>query len=296
MDFDHGRAVAVAGWRAFKEGAAQSLRYWPLLLLFVLAVVGSAGLISLLPGLALLPAAYRPPFAEMLNGVEMWMFLDLLAQTSHPEFGLPQPGLQSALLPWVIAVVLLPLLSTAVLAFFQGGILLSYYEAPERIQWSRFWWGSWHYWGAFLLLGFIQGLLFLFVFLPLAAGGIVLSLRASWLGALVLPLLGLLLLVGVAIGELARAYAVTRGTRNVLRVFVLGVKTIIRRPLLWIGLYFPAVLLLAGLHLVFRLGLLPALEPGMWLLYYIAAQLFILARAWARLLRLSGVVNLVRWI
>jgi hypothetical protein len=286
----------MAGWRAFKEGAAQSLRFWPLLLLFALVVAGSAGLAALLPGLALLPAAYHSPFAELINGVEVWMFLDLLAQTSHSDFGLPQSGLGAAILPWVIAVLLLPLLSTAVMAFFQGGILQSYFEDTQRIQWNRFWWASWHYWGAFLLLGLLQGLLFLFIFMPLAAGGIALSLRATWLGLLVLPLLGLLFLVGVMVGELARAYAVARGTRNILHVFGLGLKAVIRRPLAWIGLYFPAVMLLAGLHLVFRLGVLPALEPGMWLLYYSAAQVFILARAWARLLRLSGVVHLVRWI
>jgi hypothetical protein len=86
--------------------------------------------------------------------------------------------------------------------------------------------------------------------------------------------------------------AVVEGTQNVFQAFAGALRFVFRHALPVAGLYGLALLLLGTLHVLFRQGLMPRLPLDWWLLVLLVQQLFILARLWARLVRLAGGVAL----
>jgi len=271
-----------------------------LLILFAVNLL-TALLLVALPALGLLGPAHRPAVRQAADGVDAWLVIEtmmspltnaVLEGSTEPT---PPPGLQQGILLVLLTAALLPLLSWLPASFLTGGVLLTYAEAPPSFRWRRFLWGCWHWWGSFLLLGAVQGVASILLFAPLigAAGGAIAA-AGGWLVWLVVPLLALVAVLWLALMEITRIAAVVGGRRNVARAFGGAVRFIFRHPLPVAGLYGLALLLLALLHALYRLGLMPHLPLDWWPLVLVVQQAFILARLWARLARLAGGVTLYR--
>ena len=195
----------------------------------------------------------------------------------------------------------IPVMAWLPAAFLSGGVLLTYADAQQSpgersslpFRWRRFLWGCWRWFGAFLLLGVVQGLASGVLFVPLigiAVGGV--SLAGGWLAWIVVPVLTCVAALWLALMEYTRIVAVIRGTRNVFRAFGDAVRFTVSDFSAVAGLYGPALLLLAALHALYRWGLMPNLSLERWLLVLVVQQAFIIARLWARLARWAGGVAL----
>ena len=240
--------------------------------------------------------------------------------------------LQQAALLGLATAAVLPLLVWLPAAFLSGGVLLTYTEAPQPFdpsttlrtgrlrassfdpstssgqapsatlrtgrlraspfRWRRFLWGCWHWFGAFLLLDAVQGVASSLLFVPITAAGMGAAAVGGWLMWVIVPLLALIAALWLALVEYARIVAVVGETRNVVRAFGKAVRFVFRRPLPVAGLYGLALLLLALLHALYHWGLMPHLPLDWWLLALVVQQTFILARLWARLVRMAGGVAL----
>jgi len=124
----------------------------------------------------------------------------------------------------------------------------------------------------------------------------------GWLAWVIVPVLILVVVLWLALTEYTRVVAVVEGaaslpfvregTQNVFQAFAGALRFVFRHPLPVAGLYGLALLLLGTLHVLFRQGLMPRLPLDRWLLVLLVQQAFILARLWARLVRLAGGVAL----
>ena len=297
------------GWSAFRTGLSHALRYrWVLLVLFTVNLL-SALMLATLPALGLATwLGHRPAIREAADGVDAWLVVETLTAplsgTALGEDGWPEltRRLRQATLLGLVTAAALPLLAWLPSAFLSGGLLLVYAEAvrlsahdeaPLPFRWSRFLWGCYHWLGAFLLLGVVQGLSFILLFAPAIAAAVgAVSVAGGWLAWVVVPLLALLAVLWLALMECTRVVAVVGETRNVARAFGGAVRLVFRRPLPVAGLYGLALLLLGVLHALYRWGLTPHLPLDWWPLVLVVQQAFILARLWARLARLAGGVAL----
>ncbi|MBL7065983.1 MAG: hypothetical protein ISS49_17540, partial [Anaerolineae bacterium] len=228
-----------------------------------------------------------------------------LSGTALGEGGWPEltRRLRQATLLGLLTAAALPLLAWLPATFLSGGVLLTYAEAvrlsahdedPQQpFRWRRFLWGCYHWFGAFLLLGVVQGVASVVVLIP-ATGAAVAAVAAvgGWLTWVVVPLLALVVVLWLVLFEYARVIAVVGETRNVARAFVETARFVVRRPLAVAGLYGLALLLLGLLHALYRWVLMPLLPLDWWPLVLLVQQVFILARLWARLVRLAGGVAL----
>ena len=290
------------GWSAFRTGFSHALRYrWVLLVLFVVNLL-SALLLAALPALGLATwLGHRPAIREAADGVDAWLVVETLTAplsgTALGEDGWPEltRRLRQATLLGLVTAAALPLLAWLPSAFLSGGLLLVYAEAPQPFRWSRFLWGCYHWFGAFLLLGVVQGLSFILLFAPAIAAAVgAVAVVGGWLAWVVVPVLVFLVIFWLALMECTRIVAVVGETRNVARAFGGAVRFVFRRPLPVAGLYGLALLLLALLHVLYRWGLMPRLPLDWWPLALVIQQAFILARLWVRLVRLAGGVALYR--
>jgi len=289
------------GWSAFRTGLSHALRYrWVLLILFAANLL-SALLLAVLPALGLATEfGHRPAIREAADGVDAWLVIETLMSPvsvlALAEEGIqPQltPGMQQATLLVLFTTVLLPLLAWLPSAFLSGGLLLTYAEAPQRFHWRRFLWGCWHWFGAFLLLGAVQGGAFVVLFgLVIVAAVAAITAVGGWLAWIVIPLLALVAVLWLMLMECTRIAAIVGEMRNVARAFGGAVRFAFRNFLPVAGLYGLALLLLGALHALYYWGLTPHLSLGCWPLVLVVQQAFILARLWARLVRLAGGVTL----
>jgi hypothetical protein len=290
----------VRAWGAFREGLARALRYkWMLLILL------AVNLLSALP-LAALPAVgladglgRRPAIREAADDIDAWFVIEaLMVSPTDRALGagsLPEltRWLRRAPLLGLLTAAALPLLAWLPAAFLSGGLLLTYAEAPQHLRWRRFLWGCWHWWGAFLLLGAVQGFVaavgFFLVVAALAAAAASVGGWSLWV---LIPPLTLCAVLWLALFEYTRIIAVVEDTRNVVRAFGRAALFTLERPLAVAGLYGLALLLLGAVHALYHWGLSPYLPLDWWLPVLIVQQAFILARLWARLVRLAGSVAL----
>lgn len=287
-------------WIASRTGLTRALRYpWVLLILFVVNLA-SALLLATLPALGLTSwLGHRPAIRHAADGTDAWLVIEgLLASFADTALGQTAGASEFARKAIYFALVnlaawlLLPLLAWLPAAFLTGGVLLTYAEAPASFRLRRFLWGCWHWFGAFLLLSLVQGLIFVVFFtVGIAVTALVASL-AGWLTWAVLALLVLFALIGLVLFECTRIIAVVEGIRNVARAFSRAVRFCFRRPLAVAGLYGLALLALGLAHALFRLGVLPHLPLTWWLLVLVVQQVFVFARLWARLARLAGAAAL----
>lgn len=294
----------LTSWQAFRIGLARAVHYWPVWILLFGVSLLSALLLAALPALSLASSpGHRPAIREVADGVDAWLVIEALMSPSttasiEGREGPPEltDSLQQALLLGLLTAGGLPFLAWIPAAFLSGGLLLIYAHAPEPFYWRRFLWGCWHWFGAFLLLGVIQGslsgLILIATVVALADAIAVEGRILSWVLVLMLVLAAMFWLV---LMEFARIVAVVVGTRNVIRAIGGAVRFLFRRPLQVAVLYGLTFLLSGLVHLLYRLGLMPYLPLDWWPLVLLVQQTFILARLGARLVRLAGGVALISW-
>lgn len=283
------------GWRALLRGISLVLRYPQTWLLLFVANLLPALLLAALPALTLASdLARRPVIQDAADGVDAWLVLESsMAGLAQMALGAPVEASGS---PWGVLGVLfllagLPLAAWLLPAFLEGGVLHTFLQAGS-FRWRAFLRACWHWWGVFLLLAAVQGLATIFVLAPLvlfagAAGGL------AWL---LLPVLALAVALGLALMEYTRILAVARDTRNPLQAFGVAVRFVFdrRRSPAVFGLYILSLLLVALLHALYRLGVMPLLPLEWWLLVLAVQQSFILLRLGSRLARLAGASVLLR--
>lgn len=283
------------GWLAFVTGLRRTLRYPQVWLIAFAVDLFSALLLVIPPALGLASGlGQRPAIFAAADGLDAWLVIEtLMSSMSNTALGESGSSPSLTLLLTPLLIFLLPLLAWLPGAFLNGGLLLTYAEAPRPFRWRHFLRGCWHWWGAFLLLGMAQGAVsFVMLLLTVTVASLVAAVGgwAVWLAA---PLLVLLSMLGLALLEFTRAFAVVDGTRNLAQAFGRAVGLVLRRPLAVGTLYGLSFLLVGLLHAVFRLELLPVLPLETWLLVLLVQQAFIVLRLGTRLARLAGAVTLL---
>lgn len=284
------------GWRAFLRGVSLVLRYPQTWLLLFVANLFPALLLAAVPALSLTSGlARRPVIQDVADGVDAWFVLEnSMSGLAQMALGAPveaSGGVSLNLLAVLLLLASLPLAAWLLPAFLEGGVLHTFLQAGP-FRWRAFLRACWHWWGVFILLAAVQGLATIFVLAPLvlfaaAAGG------AAWL---LLPVLALAVALGLALMEYTRILAVARDTRNPFQAFGMAVRFVFdrrRRPAVFV-LYLVSLLLVALLHTLYRLGLMPLLPLEWWLLVLVVQQSFILLRLGSRLARLAGASALLR--
>lgn len=298
------------GLDAFRIGLSRLLRYRQVLLLLFGVNLLSALLLAVLPAAGLAAEfGHRPSMRQAADGVDAWLVIETLmaplSSTVLEGEGWPEltRRLQQATLVGLATAVALPLLAWLSAAFLSGGVLLTYAEVPQPFdefeaqpfRWRRFLWGCYHWFGAFLLLGAVQGVASVVLFVPLvgAAVGAVAAI-GGWLTWVVVSLVALTALLWLTLTEWARIVAVVGQTRNIFRAFGRAVRFVFRNFPAVAGLYGLALAVLGSLHALYRWGLMAYLPLDWWPLVLIVQQAFILTRLGARLVRLAGGVALYR--
>ncbi len=290
------------GWQAFRTGLAHTLRYWQVLLVLFAANLLSASLLVLLPALSLASGlGHRPAIRQAADGVDAWFVIETMMSSLANE-ALEQEGaeteltrgLQQTVLSGSVIAAVLPLLAGLPAAFLNGGLLLVFLQARQPFRWRRFLWGCWHWFGTFLLLGLVQGIVFALIFVPaIAVAAVAVVSIGRWLAWVAIPGLALVAVFGMMLIECARMVAVVERTRNPFVAFGRAVRFVFRHPLPVAGLYGLSVLLAGLLHLLFRLVLMPPLPLDWWPVVFLVQQTFVLARLGTRLVRLAGGVALI---
>jgi hypothetical protein len=292
----------MKGWQAFLAGLGRAFRYREVWLILFAVNLLSALALATLPAAGLASGlGHRPAMQDAADGVDAWYVVETLvsplSEAALEGDGVPSgpaPGAPVVILLGMLGIVVLPLVAGVPASFVSGGLLLTYAEAPRPFRWRRFLWGGWHWWGAFLLLALVQGVLVFLVFGPMVAVGVgVVAAVGSGAAWGVVPLLGLVGAVGLALVELCRVFAVTEGTRNLFQALGQAVRYLVSHLPAMGALYFLSLLGVVLLHALFRLGLLPLLPLDRWLLVLVVQQAFVLLRLGTRLARLGGLVTLI---
>ncbi|MGD2205721.1 MAG: hypothetical protein PVH17_02980 [Anaerolineae bacterium] len=292
----------MSGWRAFRTGLGRTLRYPQVWLLLFAANLFSALLLAILPALGLAAGlGHRPAIYDAADGVDAWYVIETLMTplSSGALTGaetMPEPGgLGQDFRLTLLLILSLPLVAWVPSAFLSGGLLLTYVETPQHFRWRRFLWGCWHWWGAFLLLGVVQGVVSVVALGPILAVAVgIVAAAGRWLAWIIIPSLAIVTALGLALMECTRAFAVIDGTRNVLHAFGKAIRLVFRRPLPVGGLYGLSFLMAGLLHVLFRLGLMPVVPLEWWPLVLFIQQAFILLRLGTRFARLAGGVALIQ--
>jgi hypothetical protein len=286
----------VSAWDAFCSGLSRATRYrWVWFTLFA-ANLASGLLLAALPALGLVSwLGHRPAIRQAADGVDAWLIIETLTsplgETALGESllsGSARALRQGALLG-LLTLAALPALAWLSATLLTGGALVTYAEAPRPFSWRRFLWGCWRWLGPFSLLSLVQAGVSIVLFLPLVAVAVAaVAAAGGWLAWLVVPLLGLVAALWLALVEYTRAIAVLEETRNVIHTLAAAARFVFGHFPAAAGLYGPMLLLLILLHALYRWGLAPHLPLAWWPLVLIVQQTFILARLWARLARIAG--------
>jgi hypothetical protein len=302
----------INGWNAFRAGLSHATHYkWVLLILFVVNLLSALPLTAL-PALGLATGmGQRPAIHQAADGVDAWLVIETL-MSPLSDMALANAGpestnqLRRATLLGLLTTLALPLVAWLPAAFLSGGVLVTYAEAPAPFdklrtapfRWRRFLWGCWHWFGAFLLLKAAQAIVSTALFSPIVGTALgIIAAVGRWTLWIVAPLLALLILLWLALTEGICIAAVVGQTRNVFRALGQTVRFMfgsLRNFLAITGLYGLALLLWGFLHVLYRWGLMPHLPLDWWPLVLAVQQTFIVARLWARLVRMAGGVTLYR--
>jgi hypothetical protein len=292
----------MKSWRAFRTGLSYASRYrWVLLILFVVNLLSALPLVAF-PALGLASEmGHRPAIYQAADGIDAWLVIEtLMSPLVGRELGEEATSemtgaVQQATLMGTLTTLALPLVAWLPAAFLNGGLLLTYAEAPSPFRWRRFLWGCWHWFGAFLLLNGAQGIASATLFAPVAGAVIgIVALAGSWTLWIIVPPLVLVIALWLALMESIRVAVIVGKTRNVLRAFGEAARFVFRNFFAVVGLYVLALLLLLLLQAIYRWGLMSHLPLDWWPLVFVVQQAFILARLWARLGRTAGGVTLYR--
>jgi hypothetical protein len=281
------------GWHALLRGISLVRRYPQVWLLLFAANLLSALLLAAMPALALASGlAQRPVIQDVAGGMEAWFVLESamssLAASALETQRETAGGGPGAVLAVLLLLAGLPLAAWLPPSFLEGGVLHTFVRA-EPWRWRAFLRACWHWWGIFLLLAAVQGMVTIFLLAPLAIA----AAAAGGLAWMALPLLALGVAAGLALMEYTRIQAVAHDMRNPFRAFALAVRFVLGRRGTVFGLYLLSLALVALLHAVYRLGLMPLLPLRWWLLVLVVQQSFILLRLGTRLVRLAGAAALL---
>lgn len=297
-------------WHAFRMGLLHAARYrWVLLVLFAVNLISALSL-TVLPALGLASGmGQRPVIHQVADGLDAWLVIEtLMAPVSDVALEILGESestrwVQQAMILGLITVLALPLVAWLPTAFLTGGVLLTYAEAPLSFiglgtvpfRWRRFLWGCWRWFGVFLLLSVVQAAVSTVLFVPIVGAAIgAIAFVGGWLAWIVVPLLVFFAVLWLALMEYVRIAAVVSQTRHIFQAFTRAVRFVFQNLPVVAGLYGLALLLLGLLHALYRWGLLPHLPLDWWPVVLVVQQAFILARLWARLVRLAGGMALYR--
>jgi hypothetical protein len=171
-------------------------------------------------------------------------------------------------------------------------VLCEYGQLPGTLRWKGFLNGCWRWFGCYLVLGFFQAVLFGLGMLSLVPLALWVSARLGLAaGALALLFLILLWSGWFVFFEVTRVQAVAADTRNPFRAMQKGGIFLFRRFGYVVGFYFLALLVLLGLHGLFRLVLIPLVPFNALLPALLVQQAFILLRLLAYASRLAGLME-----
>lgn len=284
------------GWTAFRTGLSRAARHWRLLAILFAVNLASGLLLAALPALGLADwLGRRPAIREAADGMDAWLVIEtLMAPLNETALGGEGASrVQQAFVVGLLTVIALPLLAWLPSTFLSGGVLLIAAESPEPFRFRRFLWGCWHWFGPFLLLGVAQGIVSLLWIAPIVMAVAAIA-AAGWLAWVALPLLALAAGFWLALWESTRTAAVVGEIRNIPRAFGRAARFVWRAKPALAVLYGLALLLLGLLHALTRGVVDPHLVLVGWPLALAVRQAFILARLWARLVRLAGNVALYK--
>jgi hypothetical protein len=288
--------IKVNGWQAFLKGLRRFARYPQLLFSAYVFNLLSALLLLLIPAFLLLKPAQYTTIQNAADGIDTWLVTELmLSTTTYPALqGLSETlspdWLNQSILVMVATVLAMPLLAWLPSSFLAGGTLLTYVEAPQEFSWRRFLWGCWHWFGAFLLINMVLGIVTQMLVIILFIGiGFAFSTVGGGVNWITIPIFVLIMTAWLAILEYTRLLAVSSNTRNTFHSLWKAIGWVFHRPLALMGLYALSLLTLLLTHLIFRPLLLS--EFVSWgPLYLIVSQVFIAARLSTRLARWAGAV------
>lgn len=279
------------------NGIKRFIRYPQVLLSAYLVNLLGASLLILVPALLLIELSRYTAIRTAADGIDTWMVTELLMSTAtYPALqglseALPPDWLGTSMIVILVTFLAIPFVAWLPSSFFAGGALLTYVESPDVFSWRRFFWGCWHWFGAFLLLNLLLGIVTQILVTVLLAGMQYASSLASWLNWITVPVCVLILVVWLAILEYTRLFAVSKNTRNVFKTFGDAIGVLLRNHLSLPGVYLLLLGILFVIHMLFR-SLLSSQWASMGLLFLIASQLFILARLSLRLARWAGIVEI----
>lgn len=294
-----------SGPKALVAGLRLGLHYWQVLLALWVGTLLAALPAAFVPARQLMTLADQPVMTQIADGLDTWQVLDvyglLLGGLAAPLAGRESavsapgasPGLTAGLSGLAWAWLLVPLSGGMISAFLYGGMLLVYREAPAPFRVKRFLAGCWHWFGAFLLLGFLQAGLLLVGLLPVILLVFGLGARAGLWG--ILPA-GLLTALGLAtwliLFETASTRMGTSGRRNPFVGLRQALAFFRQHPGTLLSFYALALFGLLALHALYRLVLLPLAPLDLVVPAVLVQQSFILLRLFARAARLAGLVKM----
>jgi hypothetical protein len=259
-------------------------RPWPWILRYLLATLPA----FILAPLLLLPLAswFRLPLLlEALETRSLDLLLEVLVHQS--QLATPQgPWLALALLLVPVAWVMVRVITTMV----EGGILAAYArEAPLTAR--TFARACWRWFGSFLLLALLAALLI--GTLSLAVVVVVVLARMLWrpLGVVAMIVGGVLIIAALIWFELARAAAVVKRDRHVLRALRQAARAAIQRPLPLVTLTVVTLALRIGIAFGSRL-IANKLPFSWWLATLAVQQILQVAMVGLMLVRRAGEVGL----
>jgi hypothetical protein len=271
------------------------MKRWGILLALYLGALLPALLLAAQPAGLLWDLANRPLINDIASGMPTWLMVDTLGLLLRGQMSgsLVPPGLIDGLRSLTWGILFLPLVGGVVSAFLYGGMLRAYREAAVPLGWRAFFGGCWRWFGCFLALGMLQAIFFSLGALILVLLALLAAARLGlWIGALALVILLSLWGIWVAFFEITRFQAIAANTRNPFRAIQCGVVFIFRHPGQVTLFYTLALLVLLGLHGLFRLVLLPLIPPAAVFPALFIQQVYIFLRLLARAARLAGLMEL----
>jgi hypothetical protein len=284
--------------QAIRAGFQRFVRYPQILLSAYAANLLSGLLLLLVPAVLLVGPAHYTAIRTAADGIDTWLVTELIfsATTSPALQGLVQPTppgwmMQDLL---VIAGIFLvtPFFAWLPASFLAGGTLLTYLEAPAAFSWRRFLWGCWHWYGAFLLinlvLGIVTQLLVVLLLVGMVAASSAVGSSINWI---TIPFFVLVMALWLAILEYTRLLAVSAGMRNMFKSLGRAVALVFHHPLAIAGFYTLSLLILLLIHVMFR-TLLSTQFVAWGVLFLIVSQFFIAARLSLRLIRWAGALTI----
>jgi hypothetical protein len=288
--------------KALRTGCTRASSYWQVLVVFYLANLGSAFILAILPALSLVGPGHLTVINQAAHGIDLSLLIDLIlspVNRGNPNLGITSgpitSWLQQILLVGLLSFILLPLIAWIPASLLSGGLFKTFAEAPRPFHFKTFLSECWHWFGFFLLLGFVEGSasialagLGIFLVIILSSSGI------AWLGWTALFILLLLLIGWVQVCEVAGLQAVLKNTRNIFKAIASSFKSTLRNLTSLVFYYVAAFLSLGIIHIWFRLGIIPHVPFQIWPLAFFVQQAFILARLWSKNARISGAAVLLK--